>query len=159
MLSLFKRNKKVSADRQPTPAYIEYSPRHYLQASLRLLDIYRGVGKRHEYEILAGQLHQSFNAWIEPWESAADGAAPQSLKQFPHILQRLEECWGQRDCQDYLEKLLEDNRGGNRHGFNRAVLHEIVTLITMHEEVAPAQVYQQQPATIPAHARQQLVMA
>lgn len=159
MLSLFKRNKKVSVERQQAPAYVEYSPRHYLQASLRLLDIYRGVGKRHEYEILAGQLHQSFNAWIEPWDSAAPTETPESLKCFPHILQRLEECWGQRDCQDYLEKLLEDNRGGSRQGFNRAVLHEIVTLITMHEELAPTPAISQQPSTAPARVRQQLAMA
>lgn len=155
MLSLFKRSKKTVA---PTPAYIEYSPRHYLQASLRLLDIYRGVGKRHEYEILAGQLHQSFNVRVDDWQQAAPMAAATSLKDFPHILQRLEESWGRPECLSYLESLLEDNRGGSRQGFPRPVLHEITTLVAMHDDGVPVRTPVQE-VTAPSRAHQPRLMA
>lgn len=154
MLSLFRRNKKVVQGSVASPAYIEYSPRHYLQASLRLLDIYRGVGKRHEYEILAGQLHQSFNVWIDPWQDAVVDAATASLKHFPHILKHLEECWGRPECLTYLEHLLEDNRGGSRHGFPRPVLHEIVTLLAMHDDATPVAASSRQAETESVRVRQ-----
>jgi hypothetical protein len=46
---------------------------------------------------------------------------------------RLVEGWTKRDAQDFLNHLLQDNRGGERQGFSMDVLQEILLLLAVIE--------------------------
>jgi hypothetical protein len=58
---------------------------------------------------------------------------PRSLEEFPHILAKLAEGWGSKDAQEFLNHLLQDNRGGERQGFSMEVLQEILLLSAILE--------------------------
>jgi tetratricopeptide (TPR) repeat protein len=106
----------------------------YPQASvhpwLYLMDVLRAEGRKDEFAECARRFHLAFNAIAPQWEAAAPAmmVVARSIEEFPHILARLTETWGTPDCQAFLTHLLQDNRGGERIGFSKDVLDEILLL-------------------------------
>lgn len=125
--------------------FINAKPREALQPWVKLLDIYRRMGRRDEFERLAADLNRTFNvervAWEEDSRAIAEalteapvgGNRPASLEGFPHLAERLVSSWGTRECLTFLEDLLHDNREGAREGFSLPVIQEIVLLIGILE--------------------------
>ncbi|MBU3735825.1 MAG: hypothetical protein FGM62_02500 [Methylobacterium sp.] len=112
--------------------YIESHPRVSVHPWLYLLDLYRAGGRKPEFTALAKRLHQSFNVMAPAWEAAAVAmVVPTSLEEFPHILTRLTGSWGSKDCHDFLNALIQDNRDGERAGFSLEVLEEILLLLAL----------------------------
>jgi hypothetical protein len=112
--------------------YIESHPRVSIHPWLYLLDLYRAGGRKQEFSALAKRLHQSFNIMAPAWEAAGVAmVVPTSLEEFPHILTRLTGSWGSKDCHDYLNALIQDNRDGERTGFSLEVLEEILLLLAL----------------------------
>ncbi len=56
---------------------------------------------------------------------------------FPHIHQAITMCWGSRELNIYLEKLMLDTRDGARAGFPREVARLIVKVQEAHEAEFP----------------------
>ena len=53
-----------------------------------------------------------------------------TLENFSRVAEHVQEIWPRQDeCIDYLARLLEDNRDGERAGFPQAVAEEILLLI------------------------------
>lgn len=112
--------------------YIESHPRVSVHPWLYLLDLHRAGGRKAEFSAVAKRMHQSFNVMAPSWDAAAVVmVVPTSLEEFPHILTRLTGSWGSKDCHDYLNGLIEDNRGGERTGFSLQVLEEILLLLAL----------------------------
>lgn len=147
---------RVKGAAQALQEYIDHNPEEALQPWIRLMEVYRMAGMREEFNRLARELNQHFNVELQDWapEQAAnpidqplefnlegDGAVQSArlpakamtLEEMEHIRAKLIECWGSRECLDYLNRLLRDNRGGKRSGFTLPVVGEILFLIELLE--------------------------
>ena len=66
------------------------------------------------------------------WDDAiAPRTLPQYLEGFPNIMEKLYIIWPSNQAKDYLRSLITDNRDGERAGFGKAVLSEILLLIAL----------------------------
>lgn len=115
--------------------YVITHPRSSAHPWLYLMDIHRSMQNRAAFEAVAKRFHQAMNVVIPQWESVGQVAmvVAHSLEEFPHITARLIEGWAKRDAQDFLNHLLQDNRGGERQGFSMEVLQEILLLLAVIE--------------------------
>lgn len=115
--------------------YVTTHPRASAHPWLYLMEIYRSTQNRAAFETVAKRFHLAMNVVTPQWESAGLTmmVVANSLEEFPHILARLAEGWGTRDAQDFLNHLLQDNRGGERQGFSMEVLQEILLLLAVIE--------------------------
>lgn len=110
-------------------------PRASANPWLYLMDIYRSMNKRDEFTAVAKRFHQSLNVIAPQWDTTHQNmmVVPRSVTEFPHIMTRLSDTWGTLDAQDFLNHLLQDNRGGERQGFSMEVLEEILLLLAILE--------------------------
>lgn len=123
---------RVHGAAQALQEYIEANPKAALQPWIRLLEIYRENGMRAEFESLAANLHQNFNVEIVHWDNAVPGERVEmTLELLPHIRDQIDALWGRPECVEYLQKLLHDNRDGQRTGFALPVVKEILVLIDL----------------------------
>lgn len=115
--------------------FIRNNPKQAVTPWLKLLEVYRAAGLRAEFDGLARQLNKTFNVKTVNWENFEEArSAPDTLEKLPHILGRLQETWGTRDCQAYLHTLLRDNRDGTRQGFPLNVVDELLLLSAILEQ-------------------------
>lgn len=133
--------------------YIEANPEEALQPWIKLLDIYRLNGMRQEYESLAQRLRQHFNVAPANWETSAElpprpdengdeGALPfaallprlPSIGQIVHVRDEIARTWGSRESLVYIDKLLRDNRQGERQGFALSTVNELLFLLAILEK-------------------------
>jgi hypothetical protein len=118
--------------------YIEANPRHALYHWLKLLGIYRKRGLHKEFMETAEKLRMNFNIQAEDWAKPAAGEAP-TLEKFSRVAEHIQKIWMQpAECIDYLERLLADNRDGERAGFPQAVAEEMLLLIEILKETSGA---------------------
>jgi hypothetical protein len=115
--------------------YITTHPRASAHPWLYLMEIYRNMQQRDAFETVATRFHKAMNVVVPQWESSGQVmmVVPHSLEDFPHLMTRLTEGWGTLDTQDFLNNLLQDNRGGERQGFSMEVLQEILLLLAILE--------------------------
>ncbi|HSR02064.1 MAG TPA: hypothetical protein VLM20_04660 [Methylophilaceae bacterium] len=99
---------------------------------LYLLELLRQQNSKRDFEKFAFELHQNFNVMKPLWEQ---GTVPivdaQSLEDLPYIVKFLTTKWPNEKIIPYLEKLIQDNHGGERSGFSQAVIEEILLLINV----------------------------
>lgn len=123
---------RVQGAAQTLQEYIQAHPKEALQPWIRLLEIYRGNGMRAEFEKLAANLNQNFNVEIVHWDDAVPGGRVEmTLELLPHVRDQIDALWGKPECLEYLQKLLHDNRDGQRIGFALPVVKEILSLIDL----------------------------
>lgn len=108
---------------------IRSEPKQALRQWLKLLEIYRLNGQQEEFERSAEELRLHFNVQPADWQPSAE--SQRSLTDYPHIATRLTELWGKPGCLDYMQNLLDDNRGGARAGFPQSVAEELLLLGAM----------------------------
>lgn len=96
-----------------------------------LLDMYRIVGEQDQYEALKAQSEKVFNAKVPSWEDELESAAEQTLADYPHVVQAIQDLWEGDYIVPYLESLLFDEREGDRAGFDLSVYREIIHLISV----------------------------
>ena len=115
--------------------FIRGNPREAVTPWLKLLEVYRAAGLRDEFNAIAGELNKTFNVTTVNWQSYdALRASKMSLEDLPHIAESLQKTWRTTACQQYLHRLLRDNRNGTRAGFPFSVIDEILTLAAILEE-------------------------
>ncbi|MRR09782.1 hypothetical protein EG831_06870 [bacterium] len=108
--------------------HIRVHPRQALYHWLKLLDVYRATGKREEFQRTAAELRHSFNVQAADWGSHTDR---HGIEDYPHISAAITNTWRKPGSADYLQSLLEDNRGGTRAGFPEQVAEEILLLLAL----------------------------
>lgn len=130
--------------------FIDQNPAKALNPSLYLLKLYKQTNHPDEFATLAKKLHADFNLLAISWDDPIEGMAPiepsardyrdiaKELEKIPHIYSRISEQWGSRECLDYLEGLLHDNRSGERKGLPLAAANEVLNLIAMLQRQLPA---------------------
>jgi len=115
--------------------FIQSNPKKAITPWLKLLEVYRAAGLRPEFDTLARQLNKMFNVKAVTWDTFDEARRPTStIEQMSHVMSRVQNLWGSRDCQAYLENLLRDNRDGMREGFPLSVIDEILVLAGVLEE-------------------------
>ena len=111
---------------------IESQPRASINHWLYLLEIFRKLNLKDDFEAYAKGLHDIYNVMTPVWyETEISIVVPQSLEEFPHIIEKLCSVWPGGLATVYLRGLITDNRGGDRAGFGKAVLNEILMLIVV----------------------------
>jgi hypothetical protein len=99
-----------------------------------LMDLYRNLGNKAEFDALAVRFKHVFNMMKPQWDSElVDLQVPVSLDEFPHIENKLVTLWGTSECVNFLTGLTSDNREGARAGFSMEVFSEILLLIAIAE--------------------------
>jgi len=144
--------------------FIRGNPKQAVTPWLKLLEVYRAAGLRAEFDGLARQLNKTFNVKAVTWDNFDEArSAPDALEKMPHLIKTVEETWGTRECQAYLQRLLRDNRDGTRQGFPLTVIDDILCLNAVLEqqlgpykaelepEARPAAAYDDPPETEPPH--------
>lgn len=125
--------------------YVRTHPRDAIEPWLRLLDLYRRLGKRADFEELGRRIGLAFNISAPDWgsdgeaigESGSTLPGPAAIESYAHIVEHLTTLWGTADCAPYLDRLLRDNRDGRRIGFPASVVDEILMLRELAETLAP----------------------
>ena len=111
---------------------IEAKPKASINHWLYLLEIYRTLNLKEEFEQHAAGLKANFNVTMQAWDdSIAPAFLPQHLEEFPNIMEKLYPMWPGDEAKDYLRSLITDNRDGERAGFGKAALSEILLLIAL----------------------------
>jgi hypothetical protein len=146
---------RVKGAAQALQEYIDANPQEALKPWIRLMDVCRMAGMRHEFERVARELNKNFNVEVQKWEQpseAAEGevdvvldvdhARPASqpdqgraegIEGMPAIMEQVLIRWPEGDVLDFLNQLLRDNRGGTRIGFPFSVVSDILFLIELKE--------------------------
>lgn len=130
---------RVHGAAQTLADFIRSNPKQAVKPWLKLLEVYRAANMRTEFDALTVQLNKTFNVRTVEWDAfELARQTPESLESMPHILARLNEVWGKRECQAYLHGLLRDNRQGTRQGFPLAIVDEILTLLgVLESQIGP----------------------
>lgn len=144
---------RVKGAAQALQEYVDANPREALKPWMRLIDVYRMAGMRHEFEKAARELNKNFNVEVQQWDSSAEtegqgvvdvvldsqspnhreGAQAEGLESMSAIVEQLLIRWPAGDVVEYLKQLLRDNRGGTRLGFSLSVVDDILFLIELKE--------------------------
>jgi hypothetical protein len=142
---------RVKGAAQALQEYIDASPQEALKPWIRLMDIYRTAGMRHEFEKVARELNRNFNVEVQKWEAEpakqgevdvvldagserhSDPARLEGIESMPAIMEQVLIRWSSGDVVAYLDQLLRDNRGGTRLGFALPVVEDILFLIELKE--------------------------
>lgn len=123
--------------------FVDATPEAALTPWLKLLLTYQRLGSETEFRWIAQQLKEHFNVAEIRWEDGSEqlervlgGSAfvsahggAQSIEAMPHVCRKIGELWETPGCYEYLEMLLRDNRGGDRHGLSLPVIQEIILLM------------------------------
>ncbi len=111
---------------------IEAQPKASINHWLYLLEVFRKLNLKDDFEAYAKGLHDIYNVMTPVWyETEIPIYVPQNLEEFPHIIEKLCSVWPGDLATVYLRGLITDNRGGDRAGFGKAVLNEILMLVAM----------------------------
>ena len=111
---------------------IQAEPKGSISHYLYLLEIFKKLNLKQEFENYAKKLHLSFNVMTPLWhEINAAIVVSQCLEEFPHIMDKLDAVWPSELAKVYLQSLIVDNRDGDRAGFSTSVLDEILMLIAL----------------------------
>lgn len=111
---------------------ISTKPRIMIGIWLYLLDLFRQMDLRDDFEKYAFELHQQFNVMTPLWDhQEVEMVISETLEDFSHIAHTLTELWPSDDSKYYLQSLIADNRSGERLGFSQAVIDEMLLLIAL----------------------------
>lgn len=133
--------------------FIAQQPMAAVTPWLKLIEVYRQGNEQAAFESLALKLTSLFNVAAPAWQAAEQLNAPivtarelarmpieQILTRLPtidrmtHIRRELLRLWDTPGCPAYLDKLLRDNRKGERRGFELAAVRELLVLTDIQQE-------------------------
>ena len=136
--SILDEAKFLMGKNQPAEAVehikwaIRAQPKVSINLWLYLLEIFKQTNQKEQFESFAKVLHQTFNVMTPAWEDKEVALiVAQSIEEFPHIVEKLTEMWPNETAIAYMQGLIIDNRNGERGGFGKAVIDEIVQLMAV----------------------------
>ncbi|MDR1463491.1 MAG: hypothetical protein LBI68_10235 [Azoarcus sp.] len=125
---------RINSAAEALANFIENNPKAAIAPWLKLLEVYRESGQRAEFDKIAHNLNKTFNVRTVDWNNFIELRNPaHGLEEMPHIMLRLQQLWGSRECQAYMQYLLRDNRDETRHGFSLTAIDDIICLNTILE--------------------------
>jgi pilus assembly protein FimV len=143
---------RVKGAAQALQEYIDTNPQEALKPWIRLMDVYRMAGMRHEFEKVANELNKNFNVQVQKWEDFAEGqdhtrvdvvleakpsvqpaGMPGGVEEMPAIMEKIIQRWQSDEVLGYMNQLLRDNRGGTRIGFALPVVSDLLFLVELKE--------------------------
>ena len=120
---------RISSAAEALADFIENYPKEAFAPWIKLLEVYRTTGQRTEFDRIAQKLNKTFNVWTVDWNNFNDArASVHGIETMTHVTDRLQELWGTRECQAYLQYLLRDTRDETRKGFPLAAIDDILCL-------------------------------
>jgi len=132
--------------------HIRREPRSLPATWLLLLDIYRRNDRKLEFRSLAVAFHKQFNAQAPKWSAYSEVERDDGLEGIPRLLDDIVSLWGTPQCVEYLERLLYDNRRGQRTGFSSVVYEDLLLLLMVSESATGDSSKLQDPPLRPAWA-------
>jgi pilus assembly protein FimV len=143
---------RVKGAAQALQEYIDTNPQEALKPWIRLMDVYRMAGMRHEFEKVAHELNKNFNVQVQNWEDFTEGqdhtrvdvvleakpsvqpaGMPGGVEEMPAIMERIIQRWQGEEVLGYMNQLLRDNRGGTRIGLALPVVSDLLFLVELKE--------------------------
>ncbi|MDR1229281.1 MAG: hypothetical protein LBK55_09775 [Azoarcus sp.] len=125
---------RINSAAEALANFIENNPKTAIAPWLKLLEVYRESGQRAEFDKIAQKLNKTFNVRTVDWDNFTESRDPaHGLEEMPHIALRLQQLWGTRECQAYLQYLLRDNRDETRRGFSLTAIDDILCLNALLE--------------------------
>lgn len=97
-------------------------------AWVMLLDLCRTHGREPAFREAAAEFHRRCNVCAPEWERYPPDRREPGLEAFPRILRELTLAWGTHECRRLLDRLLYDNRGGERRGFTMNAYNDLISL-------------------------------
>ncbi|MCM8593836.1 FimV family protein [Accumulibacter sp.] len=147
---------RLKAAEQALVEFIDRKPAVAVGPWLKLLEVYRQSNQREAFDALAIRLTRRFNVAPVDWDTTQLAASPAlsagDLRVLPiegllarlpaigrlvHVRQAIARTWGSPECLAYLERLLRDNRHGERTGFSLRIVHEILFLSDLLQSRLP----------------------
>jgi pilus assembly protein FimV len=135
---------RVTGAARTLEEYLAALPQESLRPWIRLLQIYERNGMRKEFEALTLKLNRNFNVEVIRWSGGEEAneelellpvegvpGKATTLEEIPRIRDQIISLWGRPECPGYLEKLLRDNRDGQRSGFSLPIVEEVLFLIDL----------------------------
>ncbi|MDR3214356.1 MAG: hypothetical protein LBT71_10645 [Azoarcus sp.] len=120
---------RVNSAAEALANFIENNPKDAITPWLKLLEVYRESGQHDEFDRIAQRLNRAFNARAVNWDNFDDARDPsRGIETMPHIVNLLQQIWGTRKCQAYLQYLLHDTRNETRRGFSLTAIDDILCL-------------------------------
>ncbi|MEN9559507.1 MAG: hypothetical protein RLZZ502_718 [Pseudomonadota bacterium] len=113
---------------------------------LMLIDLYFQTKQEAAYEEYRQLFMQKFNGQIPAYSDYDSEAASRPLLDYPHVVERIQQVWGQMQCNELLATLMEDDRKGNRLGFSLAAYRDLILLAGVHNSLMGVKV---QPTSAP----------
>ncbi len=117
--------------------YVSPSVFQTVRPWLKMLEMYRGMGRKAEFEVVAYRLHDDFNLKLISWFDAEgdSGDNTDRLENYSAILNRIIATWGQRECLVFVNGLLEGNGEACRGDFSLGVFEELLLLAEVLENL------------------------
>lgn len=138
---------RLAGAAQAIEEFIDKHPLIAVTPWLKLLEIYRQNGQREAFAALAVRLQKHFNVAPAEWDSMDENplsplspsdaeaipidqllARLPTLGQLPHIQAEISRTWATPACASYIDKLLRDNRNGERRGFLLGTVRELLLI-------------------------------
>lgn len=120
---------RVHGAAETLEAFIESNPKQAIMPWLKLLEVYHTAGMEPEFGALATELNKTFNARAVTWQNFHEvSTLDVGVEALMHIMNQLQETWGTRQCQRYIDLLVRDNRKGTRLGFELGVVDDLLML-------------------------------
>ena len=131
----YEKNNRADEAIEHVKWAIRAQPKVSIELWLYLLDLYRQQNRQDDFENYAKAMHQTYNVMIPQWqEKKVAMVVAQTLEDFPHLAEKLCAIWSTAvPATDFLQSLVDDNRDGERLGFSRAVVDEILLLCLVLE--------------------------
>jgi hypothetical protein len=102
---------------------------------LMLLDLCRTHGREQAFHDIALEFHRRFNARTPVWDGFPPNRDDPGLEAYPRLVKEITLAWGTHDCRRLLDRLLYDNRGGDRRGFTLNAYNDLIALRRAAEAV------------------------
>lgn len=95
---------------------------------LMLLDLCRTHGREKTFAEIALEFHRRFNVCTPMWDGFPPDRDERGLEAYPRLVKEITLIWGTHEVRRLLDRLLYDNRGGDRRGFTLNAYNDLIAL-------------------------------
>ncbi len=95
---------------------------------LMLLDLCRTHGREKTFAEIALEFHRRFNVCTPMWDGFPPNRDERGLEAYPRLVKEITLIWGTHEVRRLLDRLLYDNRGGDRQGFTLNAYNDLIAL-------------------------------
>lgn len=108
--------------------HLHREPRPMPAVWLMLLDLCRTHGREQTFSEIALEFHHRFNVCSPSWDGFPPDREERGLEAYPRLVKEITRSWGTHEGRRLLDRLLYDNRGGDRRGFTLNAYNDLIAL-------------------------------